>query len=71
MDINGDSGVAAYESGADYIKVQFKGNTTIYLYNYSAPGAAHVEEMKRLAATGDGLNSYISKYVKSNYADKY
>lgn len=68
-DIDGDSGVAAYEIGQGSITVQFsKGGT--YLYNGSAPGAAHVAEMQRLAQAGDGLNAYINKYVRKNYAAK-
>lgn len=29
-----------------------------------------VEEMKKMARAGRGLNSYIFKYVKKNYAAK-
>ena len=68
-DLNNDSGISAYESGDDYIKVQFK-DGTIYVYDYNKPGSQHVEEMKGLANSGNGLNSYINKYVKSNYASK-
>ncbi|WP_295941474.1 hypothetical protein [uncultured Xanthomonas sp.] len=68
-DINGDSGVAAYEIGPGSITVQFlKGGT--YLYDYSKPGAAHVIEMQRLAQAGDGLNAYINKFVRKDYAHK-
>ena len=68
-DIDNDSGVSGYNYGSDYIEVEFKGGS-IYLYNYSNPGEQHVEEMKRLADRGDGLNSYIMKYVKNNYYSK-
>lgn len=68
-DIDGDSNVAAYEIGQGSISVQFSNGGT-YLYNGSAPGAAHVAEMQRLAQTGDGLNAYINKYVRKNYAAK-
>lgn len=68
-DINGDSGVAAYEIGSGSITVQFlRGGT--YLYNSSKPGADHVAEMQRLAQAGDGLNAYINKYVRKEYAEK-
>lgn len=68
-DINGDSGVAAYEIGPGSITVQFsKGGT--YLYDYSKPGAAHVTEMQRLAQAGNGLNTYINKFVRKDYAQK-
>ena len=65
----GDSAVETYEIADDSITVGFKGNS-LYLYNYSKPGSAHVEAMKKLAIAGEGLNSYIGKYVKKNYAAK-
>ncbi|MDB5184459.1 MAG: hypothetical protein JWN38_267 [Candidatus Saccharibacteria bacterium] len=65
---DGDSDVLAYQTGANYIIVQFKdGKHTFYKYGYLKPGQGHVEEMKRLAKQGRGLNSYIS----SNNAVKY
>ncbi len=71
MDIDGDSGVDSYEIGDDYISVLFKaGSARKYLYNYASAGSYHVENMKNLAANGDGLNSYINKNVKKNYAQK-
>jgi hypothetical protein len=57
-DINGDSGISAYECGDDWIKVQFKGGKT-YEYQASKIGQAHITAMKALANVGDGLNSYI------------
>lgn len=69
QNLNGDSGVTRYEIGVDSIKVEFRDNS-LYLYNYIAPGRMPVEEMKKMARAGSGLNSYISKYVKKNYAAK-
>lgn len=61
---NGDSGVAAYEIGADYILVKFtKGGT--YSYSYRKAGQRYVDEMKRLAQRGRGLNSYINKTLRT------
>ena len=68
-DIGGDSGVAAYEIGPGSITIQFARGGT-YLYNASAPGPAHVAEMQRLAQAGDGLNTYINKYVRKKFAAK-
>ncbi len=68
-DIDNDSGVSSYNYGSDYIEVEFK-DSSVYLYNYSKPGKQHIEEMKRLANQGDGLNFYITKYVKKNYYSK-
>lgn len=67
MDINGDSGVYGYETGSDYITVQFK-TGRVYAYSYLSAGRVHVEAMKVLAESGNGLNSYINKYVKKLYA---
>lgn len=68
-DLNGDSGVVAYEVGNDSISIEFKGGAT-YLYNYGSAGHDHIEKMKGLAVSGDGLNSYINKYVRKLYAVK-
>ncbi len=65
--VQGDSGVAAYETGPDYIRVKFKHGGT-YEYDYATTGPFHVERMKALAASGHGLASFISKFVKANYA---
>ena len=65
----GDSGIASYETTADSITVTFQDNS-IYLYNYSRPGQLHVEQMKSLATAGEGLNEYINRFVRKNYAAK-
>jgi hypothetical protein len=68
-DIDGESGVAAYEIGPSAITIRFlKGGT--YLYNGTKPGALRVAEMQRLAQSGEGLNAYISKFVRKDYAEK-
>ena len=58
-DINGDSGISAYENGNECIKVQFKHGGT-YEYRASKIGSAHISTMHRLADSGDGLNAYIN-----------
>ncbi|CUU35214.1 MAG: hypothetical protein K6U12_06715 [Armatimonadetes bacterium] len=68
-DLSGRSGVAAYEIGDDYIRVQFK-NGSIYLYTYESAGREHIETMKELARKGEGLSGYISRYVRNLYARK-
>lgn len=62
-----DSGVVAYEIGSDYIRVQFSGTSRIYTYSYRKAGSNHVENMKQLARSGSGLNSYINRHVKNLY----
>jgi hypothetical protein len=66
-DINGDSGISAYESGPGWIKIRFR-DDGVYLYDDSSPGAAHVARMQALAQSGNGLNTYINKHVRGNYA---
>lgn len=66
---NGDSGVSAYESSPDNLKVVF--GEWVYVYTYKKPGKKHVEKMKQLAKQGQGLSTYISRNVKDNYETKY
>ncbi|MCL2311779.1 MAG: hypothetical protein FWC41_04725 [Firmicutes bacterium] len=65
--IGRDSGVSAYEIGTDYIKVKFSGTGRTYTYSYRKAGDHHVENMKKLAQSGNGLNSYINRNVKHLY----
>ena len=67
--IDGDSGVAGYESGADYIRVQFS-DGSVYLYTYTSAGSLAIERMKALAAAGRGLNAFINTNAKKSYARK-
>lgn len=63
----GDSGVSAYEIGNDYITVKFSATIRTYTYSYRKAGITHVENMKKLAQSGNGLNTYINRYVKNLY----
>lgn len=65
--INGDSGVVAYEIFDHSIKVQFQ-DGGIYVYSYALPGEHAVEAMKKLAVIGAGLATYINKNVRKTYA---
>jgi hypothetical protein len=67
--IHGDSGVLAYESGPDYIKVRFR-NGDVYLYTYASAGKENIENMKTLAETGKGLSGYISVHVRDRFFKK-
>jgi hypothetical protein len=67
--LSGDSGVAFYEIGSDYIRIQFS-DGSVYLYNYSSAGSANIEHMKKLAGAGRGLNSFIGTTVRNGYARK-
>lgn len=68
-DIDNDSGISAYEIGPDWIQVQFTTGGT-YEYTYASVGSQNIEAMKRLAASGDGLNAYINRNVKKRYSRK-
>lgn len=65
-DIDGDSGVSAYEYGNDFIKVQFSSGA-VYTYSYQSAGASNIEQMKKLADAGDGLNAFINTQVRKLY----
>lgn len=67
--LNGDSGVAAYQIGPGEILVQFKSGDT-YRYTHASAGRRTVEHMKRLALRGEGLATYISQHVRNHYATK-
>lgn len=67
--LGGDSGVAAYEIGDDFIKVQFN-DGSLYLYTNQSAESNNIEQMKRLAIAGRGLNSFIGRVVKKRYASK-
>ena len=69
LDEKGTSNVSGYGTGKTWIIVQFK-DGSMYLYTGRSCGAEAVREMKRLAAVGEGLNSYINKNVKDGYAKK-
>ncbi|MEN1958140.1 hypothetical protein [Luteimonas changyuni] len=62
-----DSGVAAYDAGPGWIVIRFHHGGT-YRYDDRHPGAEHVLEMQRLADAGDGLNTYINRFVREDYA---
>ena len=61
------SGVAAYAWGPGWIDLRFH-HGGAYRYNHKRPGAVHVLEMQRLADRGEGLNTYVNRYVRGDYA---
>jgi hypothetical protein len=68
---SGDSGVDAYELGADFIKIRFR-RGVVYWYTKASVGARHMAALKRLAKRGWGLATYISQHpdVSGGYARK-
>ncbi len=67
--LEGHSGVVAYELHADAIAVRFAGGD-VYDYTYASTGRARVETMKALAEAGRGLSTFIARYVREDYARK-
>ena len=67
--VGGDSGVTGYEIGSDYIRVQFS-DGSVYLYTYASAGSNNIEQMKKLATAGRGLNSFINRNVRKSYERK-
>jgi hypothetical protein len=67
--LEGNSGVTAYEIGEDSIKIRFT-NGPVYLYTNSVTGVNNIKQMKKLARAGRGLSTFISTTVKDKYAAK-
>lgn len=67
---SGRSGIQAFESGPEFIRIRFRDEDLIHIYNYTQPGKTDVEVMKRLAEAGRGLSTYISRYVRERYAHR-
>ena len=67
--LGGNSGVEAFKVEDQSIAVKFFTGGS-YLYDADSPGLVHIEKMKQLAEDGEGLNGYINKKVKKNYARK-
>ncbi|WP_294820228.1 hypothetical protein [uncultured Flavobacterium sp.] len=67
--LEGHSGVTAYEITAEGIAVAF-GRNDVYLYTYSSAGKRIIENMKKLAAEGRGLSTYISRSVREKFEKK-
>ena len=66
-DTDRDSGVYGFEIYDQSIKVWFKSAGKPYIYSYQKAGLHHVENMKKLALSGDGLNEYINEHVRKSY----
>ena len=67
--LSGESGILAYEIGDDFIRVQFQ-DKEVYVYTNESTGQEHIDEMKRLAEKGRGLNTYINQHVRKKYDRK-
>lgn len=68
-DIDNNSNVDEFEISNNYIIVKFMSGST-YKYTYSSAGSSTIEEMKKLALSHDGLNSFINK-KRPKYESKW
>jgi hypothetical protein len=64
---SGVSVVKSYAPQPDGIIVLFT-NGEAYTYTHSSAGKYHIEVMKELADSGQGLGDYIQNEVKQGYA---
>jgi hypothetical protein len=70
QNLGGNSGVLSFEIGMGSLAVMFSDGKH-YLYTNESAGGASIAEMQRLARIGRGLNSYITRVVKTGYARKW
>ncbi len=64
--LSGTSGIAAFELGSDFVRVRFLDNS-VYLYSCRSAGRGNIDQMKRLAVAGRGLNTFINTAVRKAY----
>ena len=62
----GDSNVAAFEYGTDFIRVEFN-DGSIYRYTNASAGASNIQRMQQLTDQGVGLNSFINTHVRKRH----
>jgi len=67
--LRGNSGISAYETGYDFIRVKFSSGA-VYRYNHDSTGVDDIEQMKIFAASGEGLGTFINKNVRKRFAAK-
>lgn len=68
-DTDGESSILAYESGPDYLRVQFS-DGSILRYTTASVGPRHLDEMQRRATEGEALEQYLTMHAKNKHAMK-
>lgn len=68
--LGGNSNVESYRIGDDFIIVKFS-NGIHYAYTYAVSGRESVEQMKRLAISGEGLGSLLASKPYHKHARKW
>jgi hypothetical protein len=62
-DRSGSSGILYYQIGKDFIEIKFKTEpSAVYVYTNKLSGKKHIDAMKKLAARGEGLSTYIAQH---------
>ncbi len=67
--VSGESYITAYENGEDSITIKYM-DGSVYLFTYQGAGSANVEQMKKYALFGHGLNGFISRFVGKDRGKK-
>lgn len=66
--LHGDSGVVGYALLPGAIAVEFRSGA-VYLYTADSAGPGRLARMRKLAAAGRGLSTYISRHAHDRYAE--
>jgi hypothetical protein len=67
--LNGNSSILRYQLSDGSIRVQFS-DGSLYEYTNESAGGSAIATMRRLAAAGRGLCSFISSTVRKRYSRK-
>jgi hypothetical protein len=67
--LSGHSGVTSYRIIPNGLLVEFNHNA-VYQYTYSSAGRHIIGQMQRLARSGRGLSTYISRVVRHKFDRK-
>lgn len=62
----GNSGVRAFALSEGVIDIEFV-DGKVYRYSRVRPGLAHVRQMQLLAQQGEGLATYINRFVREDF----
>ena len=65
--LGGTSGVLAFQIEPGRIRIQFRNAPKVYSYSDRIINPQKVDDMKRLAALGQGLGSYINEHADVRY----
>lgn len=57
----------AYEFGPDFIRLRFRDRDDVYTYSYRSAGKKNVDAMKKLAASGKGLSTFVTRKARDKF----